>query len=113
MFVDNQKRRTLGLDGYPIEAEAINNGPEQVAEKALSLCYDGFLVHQFLTRIASCATKYFGIPEYICRDAAIRAFHAAGGASLPMSSSAYYFDCRLHPEEEFTLVEQSTSVLWR
>ena len=113
LFIDNYIRGQLGLDKQLFDSRAIDNSCEWATEEYLSLCYDGFLIHHFLSKIADCAEYWFHIPSGLLREAATSAFHASGGDTLPISNEAFYFDNQLHSGERFVLVKQPSFELWR
>lgn len=113
LFTDNRIRRHLGIEGGQLPKGTLDDHSEFTSEQILSLCYDGFVAHHFLTRIAAFAEDWFGIPVSTCRDAAKRAFRAAGGDVLPFSDAIYYFDDRLYLGDYFKVVEKPSFDLWR
>jgi len=113
LLVDNRIRRQLGFDNPPFLTGVTDYDCDCTSERYLSLCYDGFLVHHFLAKVAACAEDWFHIPVCLFRDAATCAFHAAGGNALPISDAAFYFDNQLRTGKQFVLVKQPSFELWR
>jgi len=113
LFVDSRIRKQLGIKAFPTKFVVPYYNCNVTSEQVLSLCYDGFLIHHFLAKIAACAKDWFGIPASVFRDAAISAFHTAGGGALPISELVFYFDDQLHPEEQFILIEKPSFDVWR
>jgi len=113
LFALPDVRRSLGLDVADPRLYPVPGHSEDRAQQYLSLCYDGFLSHHFLERLASVAVEHLGIEAQELRNAAKYAFRNAGGAALPLTKKMYYYDDNLRDGEEFGLVEFGGCAPWR
>jgi len=113
LFIDNRIRHKLNKSSCPINIDKLDYESEITTEQILSLSYDGFLVHHFLSMIATCVRDWFGIPVSVFREATVKAFRNAGGDLYLTSKKIYHYDNQLRLNGQFNLIEQTSFDLWR
>lgn len=113
LFIDTEGRNAMGL-GTP---ESLVEPDQDVFRRRraglLSLCYDGFLVQNFLKSVAASAGAHLGVREDALRDAAKEAFKSEGGDDLALPERAYYFSDDVQSNHLFSLRSRKTRSLWR